>query len=97
MLPESPEGKQVGRLTKSAAAHFLAKAHLYRASELHDGWNAQYKDADLEAVIKYGKEVIAAHPLCQNFQELWDYTEPNGANEQVSEVVLAAQFSNDGA
>ena len=72
LLPESPEGKQVGRLTKSAAAHFLAKAHLYRASELHDGWNAQYKDADLDAVIKYGKEVIAAHPLCQNFQELWD-------------------------
>lgn len=97
LLPESPEGKQVGRLTKSAAAHFLAKAHLFRASELHDGWNAQYKDADLDAVIKYGKEVIAAHPLCQNFQELWDYTEPNGANEKVSEVVLAAQFSNDGA
>ena len=29
LLPESPEGKQVGRLTKSAAAHFLAKAHKF--------------------------------------------------------------------
>lgn len=97
LLPEKPEDSQLGRLTKSAAAHFLAKAHLYRASELHDSWNSNYKNADLEAVIKYGKEVIAAHPLCSNFQELWDYTEPNGANEKVSEVVLAAQFSNDGA
>jgi hypothetical protein len=26
---------------------------------------------------------------------LWNYTEPNGANEKVTEVVLAAQFSDD--
>ena len=95
LLPEEPEDKQLGRLTKSAAAHFLAKAHLFRASELHDSWNSQYKDADLAAVIKYGDEVIKKHPLCSNFQELWDYTEPDGANEQVSEVVLAAQFSDN--
>ena len=31
LLPESPE--QTGRITKYAAAHFLAKAHLFRASE----------------------------------------------------------------
>ena len=95
LLPEEPEDKQLGRLTKSAAAHFLAKAHLFRASELHDNWNSQYKDADLAAVIKYGDEVIKKHPLCSNFQELWDYTEPDGANEKVSEVVLAAQFSDN--
>ena len=95
LLPEEPEDKQLGRLTKSAAAHFLAKAHLFRASELHDSWNSQYKDADLAAVIKYGDEVIKKHPLCSNFQELWDYTEPDGANEKVSEVVLAAQFSDN--
>ena len=95
LLPDEPEDKQVGRVTKSAAAHFLAKAHLFRASELYDSWNGQYKEADLDAVIKYGKEVIAAHPLCSNFQELWDYTEPDGANEQVKEVVLAAQFSDN--
>lgn len=95
LLPEEPEDGQLGRLTKSAAAHFLAKAHLFRASELYDSWNAQYKDADLTAVIKYGDEVIKKHPLCSNFQELWDYTEPDGANEQVKEVVLAAQFSDN--
>lgn len=95
LLPEDPEGKQLGRLTKSAAAHFLAKAHLFRASELYSSWNSQYKDADLNAVIKYGDEVIKKHPLCSNFQELWDYTEPDGPNEQVDEVVLAAQFSDN--
>jgi starch-binding outer membrane protein, SusD/RagB family len=29
------------------------------------------------------------------YYELWDYEQPNGANEKVSEVILAAQFSND--
>ena len=95
LLPESPEDNQTGRLTKYAAAHFLAKAHLFRASELYDSWNAAYKDADLNAVISYGDEVVAAHPLCNDFVELWDYQQANGANESVSEVVLAAQFTDD--
>lgn len=93
LLPVTPAA--TGRITKSAAAHFLAKAHLFRASEAYNGWNSSYKDADLDAVIKYGKEVVEAHPLCKDFEELWDFKEPDGANEKVSEVVLAAQFSND--
>ncbi len=93
LLPTT--GETTGRITKSAAAHFLAKAHLFRASEAYDSWNSSYKDADLNAVITYGKEVIEAHPLCNDFVELWDYTEANSANEKVSEVVLAAQFSDD--
>ena len=28
-----------GKLTKDAAAHFLAKAYLFRASEINDSWN----------------------------------------------------------
>lgn len=84
-----------GRITKYAAAHFLAKAHLFRASELYSGWNSSYVSADLDAVIKYGQEVVAAHPLCDNYVDLWNYTEPNGANEKETEVILAAQFSND--
>lgn len=95
LLPDECEDNQLGRLTKSAAAHFLAKSHLFRASELYDSWNSSYKDADLAAVIKYGDEVIKKHPLCTNFLELWDYTEPDGANEKVDEVVLAAQFSDN--
>lgn len=93
LLPETPA--ETGRITKWAAAHFLAKVHLFRASELYSDWNTGYVSGDLEAVIRYGNEVISNHPLCEDYVELWDYTEPNGANEKVSEVVLAAQFSND--
>lgn len=93
ILPD--KAAQTGRITKWAAAHFLAKAHLFRASELNADWNAPYVQADLDNVIKYGQEVIVAHPLCKDYVELWDFKTPNGANEKVSEVVLAAQFSND--
>lgn len=93
LLPD--KGASIGRINKYAAAHFLAKAHLFRASELYSDWNNSYVSADLDAVIQYGSEVVAAHPLCNDYVELWDYQQPNGANEKVSEVVLAAQFSND--
>jgi hypothetical protein len=93
LLP--PSVSQTGRLTKWAAAHFIAKACLFRASELNDSWNSGYKTQDLDDVIKFSKEVITAHPLCNDFVDLWNYQEPNGANEKVTEVVLAAQFSND--
>lgn len=93
LLPVTGEGS--GRIRKSAAAHFLAKAHLFRASELYSGWNSEYVESDLDAVIVYGEEVLAAHPLTDNYAELWDFKEPNGANENVSEIILAAQFSND--
>ncbi|WP_321437639.1 RagB/SusD family nutrient uptake outer membrane protein [uncultured Bacteroides sp.] len=86
---------QTGRITKWAAAHFLAKAHLTRSSELYSSWNSSTTAADLDAVIKYGQEVVTAQPLCDNYVNLWDFTKANSANELVSEVVLAAQFSDD--
>ena len=93
LLPD--KGESIGRINKYAAAHFLAKAHLFRASELYSDWNSNYIVSDLDAVIQYGSEVVDAHPLCNDYVELWDYEHPNGANEKVSEVILAAQFSND--
>ena len=93
LLPN--KGESTGRINKYAAAHFLAKAHLFRASELYSDWNSNYVASDLDAVIQYGSEVVDAHPLCSDYVELWDYEQPNGANEKVSEVILAAQFSND--
>ena len=93
LLPN--KGESIGRINKYAAAHFLAKAHLFRASELYSDWNSNYIASDLDAVIQYGSEVVDAHPLCNDYVELWDYEQPNGANEKVSEVILAAQFSND--
>ena len=93
LLPD--KGESIGRINKYAAAHFLAKAHLFRASELYSDWNSNYIASDLDAVIQYGSEVVDAHPLCNDYVELWDYEQPNGANEKVNEVILAAQFSND--
>ena len=93
LLPD--KGESIGRINKYAAAHFLAKAHLFRASELYSDWNSNYIASDLDAVIQYGSEVVDAHPLCNDYVELWDYEQQNGANEKVSEVILAAQFSND--
>ena len=93
LLPTTPEA--TGRITKYAAAHYLAKAYLTRASELYDDWNSSYIDTDLDLVIIYAKEVVAAHPLCSDYVNLWDYQQANGSNETVSEVVLAAQFSDD--
>lgn len=85
---------QTGKVDKSVVAHYLAKAHLYRASEINDGWNGSTKSADLEAVIRYGKEVIAAHPLAKNFADLWNYTKIDGDNETNPEVIFAAQFNS---
>lgn len=93
LLPTTPAA--TGRLTKYAAAHFLAKAKLFRASEINDSWNEKYKEQDLKDVITLGKEVISAHPLCDDFVELWDYTKPDGPNENAKEVILAAQFTKD--
>ena len=93
LLPD--KGESIGRINKYAAAHFLAKAHLFRASELYSDWNSNYIVSDLDAVIQYGSEVVDAHPLWNDYVELGDDEQPNGANEKVSEVILAAQFSND--
>lgn len=93
LLPAKAEA--AGRITKWAAAHYLAKTHLTRASELYSSWNSGYVSTDLDKVIKYGAEVVEAHPLTNDFVELWDYQKPNDANEKATEVVLAAQFSND--
>ena len=83
------------RITKDAAAHFLAKAYLSRASEINDSWNSATKSADLTAIGPLCDAVIANHPLAPNFGDLWRYTAPNGANENLRELILSAQFTSD--
>src|SRR5690606_17686804 len=78
------------KITRDAAAHFLAKAYLYRASEINDSWNSSTKAADLAAIVPLCDEVIANHPLAADFADLWDYTGPDGANEQLPELILSA-------
>jgi len=83
------------KITKDAAAHFLAKAYLSRASEINDLWNTSTKAADLAAIAPLCDAVIANHPLAPNFGDLWKYTAPDGANEKLSELILSAQFTTD--
>jgi len=84
-----------GKITKDAASHFLAKAYLSRASEINDSWNSATKAADLAAIGPLCDAVIANHALAPNFGDLWRYTGPNGANENLRELILSAQFTTD--
>jgi hypothetical protein len=88
-------GQGPNRITKDAAAHFLAKAYLTRASEINDSWNSSTKTADLAEVVKLSEEVIARHPLAGNYQALWNYTKPDDVNEFLPEVILSASFSRN--
>lgn len=83
------------KITKDAAGHFLAKAYLSRASEINDSWNSSTKAADLAAIGPLCDAVIANHALAPNYADLWRYTAPNGANENLREQILSAQFTLD--
>ena len=84
LLPTS--SLQTGRILKTAAAHFLAKAHLFRASEANDSWNSSYKSSDLEAVIKYAKYGFAKHRIFTDIdalnQDCLDWLERTGNAEE---------------
>lgn len=88
-------GQGPNKISKDAAAHFLAKAYLTRASEINDSWNSSTKSADLQKVVSLSDEVISRHPLAGNYQDLWAYTKPDGANEFLPELILSASFSRD--
>jgi hypothetical protein len=90
-----PNTNAPAKITKDAAAHYLAKAYLFRASEINDSWNASTKAADLAAIVPLCDEVIARHPLTANFATLWNYTNPDGPNEKLPELILSAQFTAD--
>jgi len=83
------------RITQDAAAHYLAKAYLFRASEINSTWNSDTKAADLAAVVTLCDQVIARHPLAANFGNLWNFTGINSPNESLPELILSSQFTND--
>jgi starch-binding outer membrane protein, SusD/RagB family len=82
-------------ITKDAAAHYLAKAYLSRASEINSSWNSATVTSDLTSAAALCDEVIANHPLAPDFKSLWNFTGINSANETLPEVILSAQFTND--
>jgi hypothetical protein len=83
------------RITQDAAAHYLAKTLLFRASEINSSWNNDTKAADLAAIGPLCDQVIGRHPLAPNFANLWNFTVINSPNEALPEVLLSAQFTND--
>ncbi|MGE4587050.1 MAG: RagB/SusD family nutrient uptake outer membrane protein, partial [Mangrovibacterium sp.] len=86
--------QEEGRLYKDVAAHFLAKALLYRVSEINDDWNGAHKTSDLAEIITLCNEVIGKHSLASDFRDLFDFQQSDGPNEFLSEIIFAAQFSN---
>ena len=82
-------------ITQDAAAHYLAKAYLFRASEINNAWNSDTKAADLAAIGPLCDQIISRHPLAANFGSLWNFTAINSANESLPELILSAQFTND--
>jgi len=82
---------QVGRITKVAAQHFLAKMYLTRASELNAGIT---EATDLENAAKFADLVIASRSLAPDYKDIFNYTAVNGPNERLSEILLSSQFDN---
>ncbi|HYG17350.1 MAG TPA: RagB/SusD family nutrient uptake outer membrane protein [Ohtaekwangia sp.] len=91
LLPVAPA--QNGRIVKYAAHHFLAKAFLTRASELHE---EATQPTDLDSAIYYADQVIfnSTRVLASDYNALFNYTAVNGPNEQNAEIILASQFDN---
>ncbi len=88
-----------GRISKAAAWHFLAKAYLFRASER---FAEITQNNDLDNAVKYGLMVInqdegTDRQLAPDYSDFWNYPEegPDGNAERSSEIILAAQYSND--
>ena len=81
--------------TKATAAHFLAKALLFRASERCDGFNASTKEADLKETIEMCSYAIGARKLSSNYSDLYaNWTGVDCATEQQDEILMAAGFNN---
>ena len=90
-----PTSGAPAKITKNAALHFLAKAHLFRASEINSAWNSTTLAADLSTAVTLCDQVIAGHPLAPDFGSIWEYRGANSANERLPEIILSAQMTND--
>ena len=86
-----------GTWTKYTAAHFLAKALLYRQSERCASWAGKYdKNTDLQRVVTLCDEVIKACPLAADYWDLYaKWTGVDCPNEGLSEILMAAEHNED--
>lgn len=83
--------------TKYTAAHFYAKALLYRQSERCSDWNGKYdKKTDLDLAIKLCDEVIAARPLESDYNRLYAHWTGTDCDIEKSKEILMAIPHNEG-
>ena len=96
MLPKD-KWRGNGTWTKYTAAHFLAKALLYRQSERCASWASSYdKSADLNRAISLCDEVIAACPLAPDYWDLYaKWTGVDCPNEGLDEILMTAEHNED--
>lgn len=82
--------------TKATAAHFLAKACLFAASERNDDWNSSSKEANLKKGLEAANYAINARGLEENVLDVYgNWTGVNCAIEQSNELLLVcAQDDN---
>ena len=84
--------------TKATAAHFLAKALLFRASERCDAFNSTTKEADLREAIEACNYVIKARSLEANYSDLYaNFTGIDSPIEESDEILMAAGYNNSSA
>ena len=84
--------------TKATAAHFLAKALLFRASERCDAFNSATKDADLKEAIEACNYVISVRSLAPNYSNLYaDWDGVDCETEELSEILMAAGYNDQSA
>ena len=96
MLPKD-KWRGNGTWTKYTAAHFLAKALLYRQSERCASWASKYdKATDLNRAISLCDEVIAACPLASDYWDLYaKWTGIDCPNEGLDEILMTAEHNED--
>lgn len=85
-----PTQAERSRVTSWVARHFLAKVYLTRGSAITE--ERGQKSTDMDSAAYYADMVINSGPfsLVPDYADLW-----NIANEANSEVIYAAQFSNN--
>lgn len=85
-----------GGWNKYTAAHFYAKALLFRQSERCSDWNSSYPAAtDLNLVVDLCDEVIAAHPLAADYNDLYaKWTGVDCAQESNPEILMSNQHTS---
>ena len=85
--------------TKATAAHMLAKALLFRASERVQKncpeWSQDQATADLQEALEACNYAIGSHKLSANYRDLYaDWTGVDCAAEMNDEILMAAGFNN---